>query len=617
MYEHHSRFDYAALEQLPAEEALRRVCEYCSVLEARNAELSAALEESRLVLQSFVMSVLQRDGNLLEKTVSPDTPLRDFLRSHAASPVPASNREHNTVSVSEPAFKTVHAFSAALPESQPQYSAAEPDAELIVPAPEPIIPAPEPIMHTSEPIIPTPKVFLSSLFKPAAEPSLQDTAASSEKDGGRAAELTETAGAYNESPASETSADPETVPADRDTAELPAGLPDAHALPPAESISDTKQTEESSYTEWPDSPMITLSFGGVQSQKQRGSLLAWMRDPSQILSSDLFSQRQLKWLDRLLKGRWTKGPGCAEVSKYDDSFYASLNKQLEEHSAIWKQFSDYAHQLLRDWSVSIEIDMEEFDEPETYLNSAQPRITDQATAAVQADSDIASFLQPLNRHLYRIPSLSLVGCDQGSPLSAYSGDDKGQLILRSDWCSLTAPEKLCLVNWQLHSIVCRSANLLKTIKTIISLEDTVEDLGCTLIKRTASIAMSRAHRSIPADLIMAMSGIWGSEQLKELDDLLVRLHHTTDYQPFLCAREFIASPAPLQQIFDLSADSISLRLTEVKSASRSLIAQILGTDALAELNPDTWPTLLRRPHPSLAYLHRRLAGLWIASLPKG
>ena len=89
MYEHHSRFDYAALEQLPAEEALRRVCEYCSVLEARNAELSAALEESRLVLQSFVMSVLQRDGHLVEKTGRPEAPSTDLLRMYAASPSPA------------------------------------------------------------------------------------------------------------------------------------------------------------------------------------------------------------------------------------------------------------------------------------------------------------------------------------------------------------------------------------------------------------------------------------------------------------------------------------------------------------------------------------------------
>ncbi|MDO5296038.1 MAG: hypothetical protein Q4F00_05225 [bacterium] len=550
MYEDNRHLDFASLAHLPAEEALLRLYEHCAALEAHNAELTVALEESRLILQSFVMAVLQRDGKLLEKASSLDISLGDFLRGN----MPASPSETQ----SAPSSSDSSSSAAPAPQEN-QLDDPEPHPEPLLPKADTAASPPSGITASDGHII----AEAPAEHHPAAEPA---------------------------------AIEPDEQPA------VPAPLPVLKV--------------EDSYQEWPDSPMLPLSFGGQRAQDQRSNLLAWMRDSSQTLSPDLFNPQQLRWLEPLLQGSCAFPQSNVSLAAHKDDFYASVHKQLQEHSSIWQLFSTYANQLLRDWSLSIEIDMDEFDEPETYLGSPQPEISVQATEDIKADADIVSSFQLLTQHLYRLPSPQLQGCEHGSPLSAAESDDATRIILRSDWCSLAQPEKISLLNWQLHSAAYRNSNLLKTVKTVIALEESLEDLGCTLIKRTASTAMSRAHCPIPTELIMEMSGIWGNEQIEELDDLLIRLYQATDYQPFLCAREFIASPSPLLQLFDLSADTVSLQLTDAVSVSRAAIAQILGTVTLNKLTEENWPKILRQSHPALAYLHRRLAGIWIASLPQ-
>ena len=140
MYEHHSHLDFAALAQMPAEEALRLVYEHCAVLEARNAELSAALEESRLILQSFVMEALQRDGKLLEKTLSLDMQLGDFLRSRlpSKSSAPYGKRADGA----EPQH-TSSDSPAAASAVQPQPEASESTPPTPAPVPKPTVPLPK------------------------------------------------------------------------------------------------------------------------------------------------------------------------------------------------------------------------------------------------------------------------------------------------------------------------------------------------------------------------------------------------------------------------------------------------------------------------------------------
>lgn len=575
------QLDFATLSHLPIEEALNIVREYCCALETSNAELTASLEETRLLLHSFVKKALIKENALLDKPATLDISLRDFLYGDTNQTVafPQSN-------------------SAGALEAESTFSG-----------------------NSTETILPPAQVISEEKVlagHPAeASPAAPEDQFAAEDD----AELTETLSALLDDTHNNALPNAAQAGAGAAAVEPPQVLPEIaeqkDAAAPAKSGFDFLDFSDSDLksAEWSDSPLAAAAeFGGPNSQRQRNSLAAWMRNAQRVLSPEAFSSAQKDWLSAFAQGKPSSMAAGSAAPKKDNTLFNSIQQNLQKQSAIWNDFSVYANQLLRDWSLSIDLDPEETAPPNTYFDGPKLIVTEQATARVKDDEDIQTSLKLLNKYIYHIDTIDLAGCEQGSPLSSLLKEDHGLLVFRDDWLQLGKKEKLCLLNWQLHSIVYRNPNLLRTIKILQFLEDTPEDLGCTLIKRTASAAMGKGNCSIPADLIMEMSSIWGTEQLEDLDDLLISLYEATNYQPFMFAREFILSPCPLVQIFDLSADLISLQLTDPISASQAVVAQICGIDVLNRYKGD-WMGLLRSKDVT-PYLCRRLAGLWTAAMPK-
>ncbi|MBQ7567776.1 hypothetical protein IJT17_03125 [bacterium] len=634
MYNSSAPLDFASLSQLAPEDALRQAFDYCEALRTENDELKSALAESMCVLQSLVRDTLQREGRLLAQPCDPSMTLGDFLNSLRPS-APASASQ-TAPSQDSPALQP--AISEQPADTEPETETAASQAETSEPqAPQTSEPqkaaASEKDTEAAEQAASaTPEGAPQEAdAKPAEADKAAVPAAAQQEADAKPEEAAQTSEPHNADASDKntktakqaeqtTSAAPEAAPQEADA--KPAET-DKAAAPAAAQKEAAPHTDKDSKTElqyanpykhsWPDSPLASAeaSFGGLRARQQRDQLVAWMRDSRQTLSPKLFTTAQRQLLTSLMMG----SDNLTEIASRQDTSpkaIGSIREQISAHSAIWKNFYSYAQQLLHEWSMSMELEPDEPSMADSYLGSTPTQTAYKATLQVQEDGDISQAVSALASDLYGIANIELVGCESGSPMSAYA-EDSCSLLMHKDWCGMRSSEKLCLVNWQLNSIAHRQSKLRRTLQTILSLEETPEDLGCTLVKRTSSVAMSRSKCSdIPSELMMEISGIWGSEQLDELDDLLERIYEATHYAPFLYARELIATPHPLLQLFDLSADMVSLRLTNIVSATRAAIAQVYGVKAIPAQPNKGLAKLLHNPGPYLGYLQRRVAGIWAA-----
>ena len=550
--------------------ALSKLAEYCQKLELQNRQLRSELDEAHRVLQGLVRTQLQNSGTWPAKTCDMNQSLGEFLGlSVRVEPeCPASLAPEPAPWAANWTPPEERLPDAALPEAH--IAAPEMDCSKKADKDGAIDPT-----DASDPTNTNAQADTSATADataPADTSDPTDTNAQADANGPTDANAPTDA---NE-PAGTIAAVPHSSPQGSCLGLISPEQGDYGTLVPGTKVSasvftpvagDIIDADSEIVSVWPDSPLLAPTT--EQERARRRELSVWLQHPQRELPASLFSSEQVAHLLEVCQGAWRHVDACSGII---EALPPQTN--LASLRIDWPDFAAYAQSMLREFAK----------ENGTILNCngehfAHENTNVQATAIIQQDGDFQQALEMLHPYFPATCSYSLEGSNSPSPLSYMDERNQGHVILNPQWTSQDLGTKICLVNWQLCAMHNKIATLHHTLRHITSQESTAEALGALLIKRTASVAMSRSILTIPSSLMVEISGLWGSESPEELDDLLTRICAETGYAPFSYARELIASPHPGRQAFDAEVDRLNCRLVDNASALRAALCLTLGENA--------------------------------------